>query len=201
MQASVSVLANPCYLFTSIPPALAGFYQPCLLSPVCAVVYCNSISILKWTSREILLTLFLFMMFFPVFIFILRCVTLSVLWYVHPNLASSMPFIPPFSVFAFCFCCFILSLTQNILVLFTQTCHFLCNFTLPSQRAYYCTSYCSLIFNSPSSSSSFFSVYWRRCPVGRQSLAGSGKKLIISGRDKQLAKASSTVYPSCQHST
>lgn len=49
--------------------------------------------------------------------------------------------------------------------------------------------------------SHWLSVCWRRWPVGRQSWAGSGRELIDSGRDKQLERASSTEYLSCQHST
>lgn len=184
-----------------MPSAFAGFYQACLLSfsvPLCLTEY--QYFYLKKEHHE----KYCWCCFLCSFPCLYPYIFLSVLRYINPTLyPSSMSPTPPFSVYTFFFCCFILPSTHNLSNVSFP--FFLSLLTLPSQRAYPhpIASSSSLLHLHlhPSPPSYWPSVYWRRWPVGRQNWEGSGKKLIVSGRDKQPARASSTVYPSCQHST
>lgn len=135
---------------------------------------------------------------YPYIFSCLSCDSLIQRW-IPPPCLPHLPFLSTLSFFVVSFCP---RPTTSQMFLF----HFFRSLlTLSSQRAYPhpIASSSSLLHLHihPPPPSYWPSVYWRRWPVGRQNWEGSGKKLIVSGRDKQPARASSTVYPSCQHST
>lgn len=184
------------------PISFSVFYQPCPL-PLCSELKCLTRLqhfLFKnehqekycWCCKSL-------SMYSDVFL--LLCLFL---WHVNWTMCPSSVPLPPTCHRFHGFCCFILSLTlcgQHTTIL-SCVLHFVSLQTVLTHillllHLYFSNS--TISFSPPASCWS--SVFWRRRRVGRQSWAVSGKELIVSGRDKQPERASSTVYPSCQHST